>query len=37
MSAVENLAERDELQFLYESAEAMFLDMDEQEITRFGM
>jgi hypothetical protein len=37
MSAVEILAERDELQFLHESAEAMFLNMDEQETTRFGV
>jgi hypothetical protein len=36
MRAVESLSERDELQFLYEAAEAMFLNMDEQETTQFG-
>jgi hypothetical protein len=37
MSEVEMLAEQDELQFLHESADAMFQDMDEQETTRFGV
>ena len=37
MSEVEMLAERDELQFLHESADAMFQNMDAQETTRIGL
>jgi hypothetical protein len=37
MSAVEILAEQDELQFLHESAEEMFQTMDEQESKWFGL
>jgi hypothetical protein len=37
MSAVEILAEIDELQFLHESAKEMFQTMDKQESKRFGL
>jgi hypothetical protein len=37
MSEAEMLAEQDELQFLHESADAMFQNMDEQETTRLGL
>jgi hypothetical protein len=37
MSEVEMLAERDELKFLHESADAMFQNMDEQETAWFGL
>jgi hypothetical protein len=37
MSEVEILAGRVELQFLHESADAMFQNMDEQETARLGL